>query len=56
MIVLGLTGCAHLGETSAEASRRHHRVIELNTKELGEDIDTFFMMDKPSKLTDKQIY
>jgi hypothetical protein len=49
-------GCGRqLGETKAEASRRHKRVLSINHREMMEDIDKVFLMDKPSKLTDKRI-
>ena len=50
-------GCstAQPGETVAEGSRRHHRVLQTDQKELMADIDTFLLLDQPSKLTDKRI-
>lgn len=48
-------GCAQLGETKAEANRRHLRNLRINWQELGEDIDRVMLFDKPSKLTDKRI-
>jgi len=49
-------GCGRqLGETKAEASRRHKRVLSINHQEMMEDIDRVFLLDKPSKLTDKRI-
>jgi hypothetical protein len=51
-------GCgsfAHLGETEAEARRRHLRTARINQQELVEDIDKALLLDKPSKLTDKRI-
>ena len=51
-------GCgsyAQLGETEAEANRRHLRNARINRQELAEDIDTALLLDKPSKLTDKRI-
>ncbi len=56
-LVLLSVGCStsQMGETSAEGRRRHKRVIRLNQQELMSDIDRAFMLDKPSKLTDKRI-
>ncbi len=54
-VALLSTGCAGVGETKAEASRRHSRVFRLNTQELGSDVDMVFMLDKPSNLTDRRL-
>lgn len=49
-------GCgAHLGETEAEARRRHLRTARINRQQLAEDIDKALLLDEPSKLTDKRI-
>lgn len=49
-------GCGRqLGETKAEASRRHKSVLRINHQEMMEDIDKVLLLDKPSKLTDKRI-
>jgi hypothetical protein len=44
-----------VGETTAEGHRRHKRVLRLNNDEMMADLDTFMLLDKPSKLTDKRI-
>jgi len=52
------SGCSsydQLGETAAEGERRHQRAGRINQSELMADIDTFFLSDKPSKLTDMRI-
>ena len=66
-VVLGIIVCAlvflpygcgsyaQLGETEAEARRRHLRNARINRQELAEDIDTALLLDKPSRLTDKRI-
>jgi hypothetical protein len=46
---------AQLGETEAEAHRRHLRVSRINRQQLMDDIDKVLLLDKPSKLTDKRI-
>jgi len=46
---------AQLGETEQEGRRRHQRAMRINQQELMADIDRFFMLDEPSKLTDKRI-
>jgi hypothetical protein len=51
-------GCGffnQLGETTAEGHRRHKRVLHLNRQEMMADIDRVFLLDEPSKLTDKRI-
>ena len=50
-------GCAvdQLGETRAEGSRRHRRVLRINRQEMMADIDRALLLDQPSKLTDKRI-
>lgn len=51
----GCGGLAHLGETKAEASRRHRRSLAINQKEMMADIDKVLLLDRPSKLTEKRI-
>ena len=51
----GCSSCRQLGETKAEANRRHLRTARINQQELEEDIDKAMLFDKPSKLTDKRI-
>ena len=46
---------AQLGETEAEAARRHRRVFRVNQNELMSDLDRFMLWDEPSRLTDKRI-
>lgn len=57
VLVLLPFGCntAQLGETEAEASRRHRRVFRINQSELMADIDRVMLLDEPSRLTDKRI-
>ncbi len=43
------------GETAAEGSRRHERVLRVNQSELMSDIDKVLLLDQPSNLTDKRI-
>ena len=55
-LVFVLLGCGQqLGETEAEASRRHKRVLRIQSQEMREDIDRLLLLDRPSKLTDKRI-
>jgi hypothetical protein len=53
-----LCGCSYSeqpGETVAEGRRRHQRVLRINRQEMMADIDRAFLLDQPSKLTDKRI-
>jgi len=43
------------GETSAEGHRRHKRMARINQQEMMADIDAVFMLDEPSRLTEKRI-
>jgi len=43
------------GETAAEGHRRHKRMARINQQEMMADIDAVFMLDEPSRLTDKRI-
>ncbi len=51
----GCCVCEQPGETAAEGSRRHKRIARIDQQELMSDNDTFFLIDKPSKLSDKRI-
>lgn len=54
-LVFSLSGCAQPGETAAEGHRRHKRNLRIDRQELAEDVDTFLLTDKPSKLSNKRI-
>ncbi len=54
--VLVLAGCGgQPGETKAEVSRRHDRVMRLNGEMMMSDLDKALMLDRPSRLTDKRL-
>jgi hypothetical protein len=59
LCILGmmLGGCSwrHPGETVAEVNRRHDRVLRLNSEMMLSDLDRVFMLDRPSRLTDKRL-
>ena len=58
VFVLLPSGCSsydQMGETAAEGHRRHLRNSRLNRQQLMADLDSFWLIDKPSKLTDKRI-
>ncbi len=46
---------AQMGETTAEGHRRHVRDHRLNRQAMMEDMDAFFMLDQPSRLTERAI-
>ncbi len=52
---LGCKSYDQLGETAAEGHRRHKRTLRINRQEMMADLDELFLLDKPSKLTDKRI-
>lgn len=56
-LLVGLVGCtiAQQGETVAEGHRRHIRNVRINNQQLNEDLDTLFLTQEPSKLTDRTI-
>ena len=55
LVPLGCRSYDQMGETTAEGHRRHKRVLRLNNNEMMDDLDTFMLLDRPSKLTDKRI-
>ena len=48
---LALAGCNQHGETLAEGKRRHYRNLDINQESLSQDIDAFWLFDKPSGLS-----
>lgn len=55
-LIFLMHGCGPtLGETKAEAHRRHLRNARINYQEMVGDIDKALLLDKPSKLSDKRI-
>ncbi len=46
---------APLAETEAERRARWERIERIYRKQLMEDLDSFWLYDKPSKLSDKYI-
>ncbi|MHC4130531.1 MAG: hypothetical protein ACYSSP_01095 [Planctomycetota bacterium] len=53
--LLCLFGCSQPGETMAEGSRRHERVLSINEKQMMEDIDRALLLHEPSKLSEKRV-
>ena len=57
-LVLTFSGCgqgAQPGKTKAEVRREHLRNKRIVREQLRQDINTFMLDDKPSKLSDKRI-
>jgi hypothetical protein len=46
---------AQLGETEAEGRRRHLRNERINQQELMHDLDYALLMDRPSRLTAREV-
>ena len=55
LLPLGCRSYDQLGETAAEGHRRHKRALRINRQEMMADLDEVFLLDKPSRLTDKRI-
>ncbi|MBW7990597.1 MAG: hypothetical protein FVQ84_11365 [Planctomycetes bacterium] len=55
LVPLGCRSYDQMGETAAEGHRRHQRTLRLNRQGMMADLDTFMLLDRPSKLTDKRI-
>ena len=55
VVPLGCRSYDQLGETAAEGRRRHIRNLRINRQEMMADLDAVFLLDKPSRLTDKRI-
>ena len=55
LVPLGCRSYEQMGETAAEGRRRHKRALRINKQEMMSDLDTFMLLDRPSKLTDKRI-
>jgi len=55
LLPCGCSSYEQMGETAAEGRRRHQRNLRINQQQLMADLDMFWLLDKPSKLTDKRI-
>lgn len=55
LVPVGCMSYDQMGETAAEGHRRHKRTLRINRQEMMEDLDSFFLLDEPSKMTDKRI-
>jgi len=50
-----LSGCAHSYESEAEVRARHDDVVKTNFMQIQDDLDYFFMLDRPSRLSKRYI-
>jgi hypothetical protein len=55
LVPVGCMSYDQMGETAAEGHRRHKRTLRINRQEMMEDLDSLFLLDEPSKMTDKRI-
>ncbi len=55
LLPFGCSSYEQPGETAAEGRRRHLRNERINNGGFWADVDTFWLIDKPSKLSDKRI-
>ena len=56
LLTTWLAGCGgQPGETRAEVSRRHDRVLRFNNETMMSDLDKVLMLDRPTRLTDKRL-
>ena len=55
LLLCGCSRCEQPGETTAEGSRRHQRVLRINQQEMMADIDRTLLLERPSKLIDMRI-
>ena len=58
LLALVMFGCRcydQPGETLAEGRRRHIRTNRIRNQQLIQDLDAAWLLDRPSKLTDKKI-
>ncbi len=57
-VLLVASGCgsyAQPGETAAERSRRHRRILRVNHSQMMDDIDKLLNLDRPSRLSDRRL-
>lgn len=57
-LILVASGCGAYhqpGETAAERSRRHRRILRVNHSQMMEDIDKLLNLDRPSRLSDRRL-
>ena len=46
-----LGGCQSLSRSKEQQIQKYSRISELNRRMLGDDIDAYLMMDRPSRLS-----
>ena len=50
-----LSGCAAPGRTAAEVNQRHRTTIQNDLWQVQDDVDAVFLLDRPSRLSDKMV-
>jgi len=51
--VLLFSGCGGQGETAREVNLRHNYIMYGNLRQIQEDLDAVFLLDKPGTLSDR---
>ena len=53
LVVTFMSGCVGPGmvHSSAERKRRHRNIAALEARQINDDWDTFWLVDRPSRLT-----
>lgn len=50
VVLTGLTGCAAPGLTRAQVHQRHVEAIQIDLLQIQDDIDAFFLFDRPGRM------
>jgi hypothetical protein len=51
LICMGLAGCAAPGLTKEQVHQRHYETIQNNLWQMQDDIDAFFLFDRPGRMS-----
>jgi len=54
-VTVSLLGCAGSGQTAAEIHRKHIDAVRTNTLQMQDDLDAVFMLDRPSRLSNRYV-
>ncbi len=55
MAAIMLAGCSTRGMTAAEVNQRHYRTIQNDWWQIQDDIDSIFMLERPSRLSRQMV-
>jgi hypothetical protein len=50
-----LSGCAAPGRTKEQVNQKHRETIQNNLWQFQDDVDAVFLLDRPSRLSDKMV-